>query len=602
MWKSSKAGIRYSGEPDLRGELPGASAEEPLSGEAHQRFGAKRQDEMSAAPQTPPQPGQITGAQAVVAALFRHGVTAGFGIPSIHNIALYEALRQTPGFQHCVVRHEQAAGFAADGFYRATGRIAAIFASTGPGNLFTLVPLLEALQTQTPVLVIGTNIASSLLGKTGGALHETPGQLDCIKPLTRFAARVATPDQIPAIFFQAAHFLHGRLPGPVFIEIPHDFFHAMAAASISAAVPVPQAPDVSSSVELIHAAQQVIDSRKPLVLLGAGARSAQAAILQLAERLHAPVLTTTSGKGMIPADHPLSLGCISRLGAVQEVFLESDLLLSFGARLTEFDTGRFSLKLPPHHIQIVADRSYAGDRLPSSLLVGPIADLAQRIAGDAVARPGWCDVAAIRARESERLEALQQDGYAALQHLRAAMRRDDILVNDQSILNYWASAFFPVFEPGTFLYPLGSGTLGYGLPAAVGAACALKRAGQARRVVCIAGDGGFQYTQHELATLAQYELPVKVLLVNDDSYGIIAFLQRTMFGQTHEIALKNPDFCRLAEAYGIRAERVTTLDRLRQRLPDWLESPGPALLEWRTELKAPWEVGAIPRPANVMKG
>jgi acetolactate synthase-1/2/3 large subunit len=182
------------------------------------------------------------------------------------------------------------------------------------------------------------------------------------------------------------------------------------------------------------------------------------------------------------------------------------------------------------------------------------------------------------------------------------MRRDDILVNDQSILNYWASAFFPVFEPGSFLYPLGSGTLGYGLPAAVGAACAIKHVGQSRRVICIAGDGGFQYTHHELATLAQHGLPVKILLVNDEAYGIIGFLQRSMFGQTHEVALKNPDFCRLAEAYGIRAERVTSLDRLCQRLPDWLESPGPALLEWRTQLKAPWESGAIPRPANVMKG
>ena len=129
---------------------------------------------MSVAPHTTPQISQMTGAQAVVAALLRHGITAGFGIPSIHNIALYEALRQTPEFHHWVVRHEQAAGFAADGFYRRSGQIAVVFASTGPGNLFTLVPLLESLQTNTPVLLIGTNIASSLLARTGGALHETP--------------------------------------------------------------------------------------------------------------------------------------------------------------------------------------------------------------------------------------------------------------------------------------------------------------------------------------------------------------------------------------------------------------------------------------------
>jgi len=560
---------------------------------------------MSAAPQTPPQPAPITGAQAVVAALLRHGITCGFGIPSIHNIALYEALRQTPAFHHWIVRHEQAAGFAADGFNRVSGRVAAIFASTGPGNLFTVVPLLEALQTETPILVVGTNIASSLLRGTGGALHETPDQLEAIKPFTRFAARVSRPDQIAPVFAQAAQALHGShtgVPGPAFIEIPHDFFSAAVPAEAAPADQAPQTPDGSSSEELVQAARQVVESRKPVMLLGAGAHSSHLVLRQLAERLHAPVLTTIGGKGLMPADHPLSLGCISRLGLVQEVLLESDLLLSFGARLTELDTGRFTLKLPPRHLQFVAGRSYAGDRFPSTLLVGPIAELVRGTFNEPVARPAWCDVAEMKSRESQRLEALSQDGYAALQHLRRAMRRDDVLVNDQSILNYWATAFFPVFEPGTFLYSVGSGTLGYGLPAAVGAACAIKQAGESRRVICIAGDGGFQYTHHELATLAQYGLPVKILLVNDESYGIIGFLQRTMFGHTHEVALKNPDFCRLAEAYGIRAERVTSLDRLRQRMPDWLESPGPALLEWHTQLKAPWEVGAIPRPANVMKG
>jgi acetolactate synthase-1/2/3 large subunit len=540
----------------------------------------------------------MMGAQAVVAALMRHGITRGFGIPSIHNIALYEVLRQTPKFQHWIVRHEQAAGFAADGFYRSSGRIAAVFASTGPGNLFTLVPLLESLQTQTPVLVIGTNIASSLLSKTGGALHETPDQVEIVRPLTRFARRVPSPDKLDATFAEAAQALHGPLPGPAFIEIPHDFFLAAVNQPESAAKPTVQ-PATTSAQEIDKACRQIAAAQKPVLLLGGDARRHRAAILELVEKLQAPVFTTTSGKGVIAADHPLSLGCISRLGAVQDVMLESDLLLSFGARLTEFDTGRFSLKLPAQHIQAVADASYAGNRLPSTLLAGEIGDMAQQLGRGLPTRAAWCDIAGIIARESERLNGLAQDGYAALKCLREAMHREDVLANDQSILNYWASAFFPALEPGTFLYPLGSGTLGYGLPAAIGAACAVQEAGEARRIICIAGDGGFQYTQHELATLAQYGLPVKILLVNDDAYGVIGFLQRSMFGQTHEVALKNPDFCRVAEAYGIRAERVSNLERLRQRLPDWLNAPGPALLEWHTQLKAPWETGAISRPANI---
>ncbi len=542
----------------------------------------------------------MTGAQAVVAALVRHGITAGFGIPSIHNIAVYEALRQTPEFHHWIVRHEQAAGYAADGFYRRSGQIAAIFASTGPGNLFTLVPLLESLQNNIPVLLIGTNIASSMLGKTGGALHETPEQLEIIRPLTRFARRVTSPDTLVETISEAVAMLRGPLPGPAFIEIPHDLFLATVSADLSKhGTQNSTSHQAPPPHEIEEARKKIAGSRTPTILVGAGVRDGCSAVSQFAELLQCPVFTTTSGKGMFPADHALSLGCISRLGAVQEVFQQSDLLVSFGARLTEFDSGRFGLQLPPQHIQVVEDPSYAGDRIRSSKIVGKIAGIAQTFAHSATKRTPWCDIAAIKASESERLETLGQDSYAALKLIRAAMHRNDVLVNDQSILNYWASAFFPVLEPGTFLYPSGSGTLGYALPAAIGAACAVKRSGEARKVVCIAGDGGFQYTQHELATLAQYDLPVKILLVNDDSYGVIAFLQRTMFGQTHEVALKNPDFCRVAEAYGIRAERITSIAALQQRLPQWLSAPGPALLEWRTQLKAPWEVGAIPRPTGI---
>jgi thiamine pyrophosphate-dependent acetolactate synthase large subunit-like protein len=537
--------------------------------------------------------GTRPGAAAVVEALLRCGVTRGFGIPSIHNIPIYEALRQCPPFRHWVVRHEQAGVFAADGFYRHSGRIAAVFASTGPGNLFTVAPLLESLQTNTPVLVMGTNIASSLSIKTGGALHETPRQTDIFKPITRYTARVTTPDEIPGAIAAAAEMMRGPSRGPAFIEIPNDFLHA----PVSAAVPQISVPKLALPENLSAAASMIAGSKRPVLLLGAGVRNCVDQVRKLAESLGSPVFTTTSGKGMIADDHPLSMGCIARLGAVQETLDRSDLLISLGALLTEFDTGRFSLRLPAQHLQIVANSSYGGDRIaPTTTMVGDIGAIAEALAGPIPPRSPWCDIAGTRTQERERLRGLKSDAFAALELLREVLGRDDVLVNDQSILNYWASAFFPVISPGTFLYPTGSGTLGYALPAAVGAACAMQEAGPQRRIVCIAGDGGFQYTQHELATLAQYGLPVKILLVNDQAYGIIGFLQRSLFGQTHEVALKNPDFCRAAEAYGIRAQRALTLDDLRREIPGWLDSPGPALLEWRTDLKAPWEVGAIIRP------
>lgn len=541
------------------------------------------------------------GAQAVVEGLLHAGIDCGFGIPSIHNIAIYEGLRQARQFHHWVVRHEQAAGFAADGFYRQSGRIAAIFASTGPGNLFTLVPLLESLQTNTPVLLVGTNIASPLQVKQGGGLHETPQQIDIIRPLTRYACRVTSADDIPQAFADAASMLRGPAPGPAFIEIAHDLLAAPLAAGSAHAARQKATAVPTASQEIARAVAMLIECRRPVLLVGSGIHGAVAEVRQLAEKLGAPALTTTTGKGNFPAKHPLAFGCMSRLGAVQELLEQADLLISVGARLTEFDTGRFGLRLPQLHLQIVDSPEYPGTRFPASLvLAGDVSAIATAVAAEeASPRSCWFDIPAASAREQERLRSINSDAYRALELLRNALDSHDVVVNDQSILNYWASAFFPVLEPRTFLYPAGSGTLGYGLPAAIGAAVAVRQSGTKQKVICIAGDGGFQYTLHELATLKQYDLPVKILLVNDDAYGVIGFLQRSVFGQTYESDLKNPDFCAVAEAYGISASRVTGLAELGHKLNLWLNQPGPALLEWRTRLQAPWEVGAIPRPTGI---
>ncbi len=551
---------------------------------------------MSSPSATTPQ--TVLGAQAVVHALLRNGIDTGFGIPSIHNIPIYEVLRQAKPFHHWVVRHEQAAGYAADGYYRQSGRVAVVFASTGPGNLFTVVPLLESLQTNTPVLVIGSNIATALESGSGGALHETPHQIEIFRPLTRIARRINSADEIPAAIAEIAAMFQGPSPGPAFLEIPHDLLAApltgSPAASAEAKPPSMPQPDAGEAAAMIE------QSQRPVILLGSGIRGDAASIVQLAELLQAPVFTTTTGKGIIAADHSLSFGCISRLGPVQDVLEQSDLLISFGTRFTEFDTGRFGLRLPGKHLQIVDDQSYPGTRIrPTTLLAGDMGTIAGAFAARTGRRKPWFDLNEARANENLRLEALGSEAYGALNLLRRKLDRQDVVVNDQSILNYWASAFFPVLQPRTFLYPSGSGTLGYGLPSAIGAACALRQSGGQAKVICIAGDGGFQYTSHELATLAQYQFPVKILLVNDQAYGVIGFLQRSLFGQTHEVALRNPDFCQLADAYGIQAMRASSFGELEQTIPTWLHSPGPALLEWQTVLKAPWEAGAIPRPTGI---
>src|SRR5437773_10902975 len=209
---------------------------------------------------------QLTGGQAVVDALLKSGITSGFGIPSIHNIGIYDALRQEPAFHHWIVRHEQAAGFAADAFCRRTGKPAAVFASTGPGNLFTLVPLLESLQTNTPVVLIGTNVATPVLGKSCGALHETPQQLEIIRPLTRFAARVTAPDAIAEIVAQAA-----SAGGPAFVEIPTDLLYAPVTQGVAAAVTSSARVGTAPAGQIAEAVALMERCSKPVIISGSGA-------------------------------------------------------------------------------------------------------------------------------------------------------------------------------------------------------------------------------------------------------------------------------------------------------------------------------------------
>src|SRR5581483_7820050 len=283
------------------------------------------------------------------------------------------------------------------------------------------------------------------LGKSCGALHETPQQLEIIRPLTRFAERVASPDAIADIIAQAA-----SAGGPAFVEIPTDLLIAPVNDAATTAGKRLEPSSGAPAEQIVQAAAQIAECKKPVIIAGSSALAGDIpkSVQGLAETLNAPVLTTTSGKGAIADDHPLAMGCISRLGIVQQLLLESDLLISVGAKFTEFDTGRFTLKLPQQHIQVDHHQHHAGSLFPPTLkLLGDIDSLVKKLAAAAKPRVSWFDVATAREQEKIRIKGLNQESYTALMLLRRAMSRDDVLVNDQSILNYWASAFFPVLEP-----------------------------------------------------------------------------------------------------------------------------------------------------------
>ena len=531
------------------------------------------------------------GADGIVQALKEADVSTIFGIPSIHNIGLYESLRHDPSIRHIGCRHEAGATHMADGYARASGGLGVIVSSTGPGAGFTVSALQEAWGSCSPVLMITTNIDAAKIGKGLGVLHELEEQTALFRTITKEVVIPGADDDLYALAKHAIALAQTGRPGPVCLEVPTDLMAGEAPAAAptprdSAPASPPLPPRLDEAVAILRNAKQ------PLILAGTDASRANIAgdIQALAEALCVPVITNTPGKGVIPEDHALAFGNAARKLVVKEIVPGCDAAVAIGSRLREVDAKRRGLVLPEQLIHIDWDERWISRNYPAAVpLVGDIAAITRalrdQLEGEPYAGPRQERTAAWRQAADAEFERLSQERpeLQSLQAIRAVLPRDSALVIDNTQLGYWAEYFYPSYQTNGIIGAKGSGLLGFSFPAAIG----VKLARPDTPVVGLIGDGGFLYTAQELATCVRHDVGFPLVVVNDDAFGVIDYLQRTAYQEAYQAQLTNPDFLAFAAAFGVPATRVHSPTELRSALDRTLASGEMHLIEYQMTIQEP---------------
>ncbi|MDE2385684.1 MAG: 5-guanidino-2-oxopentanoate decarboxylase [Alphaproteobacteria bacterium] len=508
--------------------------------------------------------------EALVGLLEAYGVDTIFGIPGVHNIEMYRALPRSR-IRHILPRHEQGAGFMADGYARATGRPGVCFTISGPGVTNILTPLGQAWSDSSNVLVVSTalDVVSAAQGR--GRLHEMISQFDSAKAVTAFARRAYTAQDVQnALAESFARFASAR-PRPAYVEIPLDVLGHPAGDRGWTSTSLPTLPQPDGHA-IAKAFRKLNEARNPCLILGGGAQNAGASALKIAEALQAPIITTTAGKGTVPSDHPLVWGQRLGLDATRQVLSGSDCILAVGTELSETDFWVLDFAITQNLIRIDID--------PASLARPHSAEIA--ILSDAADALGRLAAATWTPRKSTTTTppttdsgALRQMLSKVLTVIREALPRETVVASDMTQIAYAANEVFAMFEPRTWIHPVGFGTLGFALPAAIGAKIGVRE----KPVVALAGDYGFQYTINELGTAVEHKLPLPILLWNNDALGQIRDNMVDAGIQPNAVTLLNPDFQMLARAYGAKAEKPADLKALAAAIKAALKADGPTLIE-----------------------
>ena len=522
----------------------------------------------------------VSGGEAVYWALRALGVELVFGISSIHNLPIFEALDRLGGIAHVSSRHEQGATYAADGYARSTGKLGVVIASTGPGTTNTASGLLEAAFSSSPVLVIAGQASSSALGKGKGSLHEFERQLEFLRTLVPHAASVRSRAEIRDVVLSIGRSILGGRPQPGAIQIPIDFLHAKAPELETAFVPIaPLSPDqkaIDSAIELLNNAE------RPVIWAGGGVAIAGAndELRATAELLGAPIFTTVNGRGAVPWEHPNLVGTFADRQGAWPLLREADAVLAVGTRFDGVSTGEWRVPMPDQLIQIDADASMVGRGYRTA--IGVVGDA--RLALEALlaglkphSNPDWLAGAAnMRQKmEQEVFAEAGPDWTALVETFTRAVPDEALFYSDTTIPStLYFRRLLPVRRPRGAYYPASS-AIGPGLPTALGAAV-----GTGRPVLLLQGDGGIMLTIGELATLAETNAPVVVCLLNDQGYGAIRMLEQMAFGRSRFASeLRTPDFLMLGASLGLTGERVASPAELEAALGRAFASGGPFIID-----------------------
>ncbi|MEV7036717.1 thiamine pyrophosphate-binding protein [Amycolatopsis sp. NPDC051061] len=528
----------------------------------------------------------VSGARELVDALEGLGTEIVFGLPGVHNLPLWEALAETR-IKLVGVRHEQTAGYAADGYARATGKLGVALVTTGPGAANTLGAVGEAMASAAPVLVIATDIPSTLRrpGVVRGVLHETSDQQAMFAPVTKGGFTVRAADQIGTTVHRASRLALQPQSGPVYLGVPTDYLRETVPHRRP---PAPHRKPDGDVPDLARAEAMLSDAEHPLIWAGGGALRSGAgdAIGALAEKIAAPVITTFGARGLLPLDHPCLAPNPVHTPEVGELWDEADVVLAIGTDFDGLMTQNWRMPKPRKLVAINVDADDAAKNYePDLTLVGDARAIVERLLPKE--RPGLNDItlrlAGIGRRVRQRIRDEEPQAYDFLSTLDEVLPSDAVLVSDMCVAGYWVGGFHRVRAPRKLAYPMGWGTLGYGFPASLGAAAA-----GVGRAICITGDGGFLYACGDLATLAQEQLPVTVVLVDDGGYGMLRYDQEREGLPRRGVDWDSPDFVGLARSFGVHADRVSGFGRaFRRLLGEFVESDEPNVLVVKAKLKPP---------------
>lgn len=531
---------------------------------------------------------RMTFGQYLVRLLEAHGVDHVFGIPGVHNVELYRGLTPS-GIRHVTPRHEQGAGFMADGYARVSGKPGVCFVITGPGLTNIITAMGQAYADSIPLLVISTCQPPGRIGSGDGHLHEAGDQGTIAAQVSAFSHRLTSLDEAPGVLARAFALFASARPRPVHIDVPTNLLSQDASRLPAPKSSAPPGPPAPRPQDIARATAVIAQAERPVILAGGGARWAGPALTRFAEQIDAPVCLTTNARGLLPKDHPLAISQSAALPAVRALIAASDLVIAIGTEIgpTDYDgcdDGGFAL--PAHapliRIDIDSQQIQRNAQPDLALVCGAAEALDALIAACPTTAKAGSGAARAQAARAEAIASLSPtyQGLCGLLHTIRDTLPEAILVGDSTQMTYAGLMSFAAATPGSwFNSATGYGTLGYALPAAIGARLASATVGEPRPVVVLAGDGGLQFSLAELGSAMEADCPLILLLWNNSGYGEIKTYMRDRQIDPVGVDIFTPDFAALASAYGWRTDRIGRPDALPSALRQAVESRRPTLVE-----------------------
>lgn len=533
----------------------------------------------------------LSGAKIVCESLTREGIEVMFGLPGGAILPLYQVLPEYPMLNHILVRHEQSAAHAADGYARASGKVGVCIATSGPGATNLVTGLATAMMDSIPVIAITGQVPRGAIGKDAFQETDITG---ITLPITKHNYLVMHASELASTIKEAFHIARTGRPGPVLIDIPRDVLLELADFEYPDDVKLKgYKPNLDGHAQQIkRAAKLVEESERPLILAGHGAIIANAhnELQSFAEKAQIPVITTLLGISAFPEDHVLSMGMPGMHGmAYNNIAIErSDLLIAVGMRFDDRVTGRLSTFAPRAKvIHIDIDPAEVGKSVHVTIpIVGDARRVLHSLENEVDARTNVEWLHEIDLIRKEHPSNKIRDSKSLLpqyviQMLSEVTDGNAILVTGVGQHQMWAAQSYTFKNPKSFITSGGLGTMGFEVPAAMGAQVAQPN----KTVWSIAGDGGFQMTMAELATIVENQLPVKFALINNGYLGLVRQLQ-DLFEGGNRVSVEyshNPDFVALSEAFGIRAFRVTNKDQVQDTIIAAMQHNGPVLIDFQVE-------------------